>query len=232
MDVLGDLVSPERGDDTLWIHRPGPRSRSWSGEQFCVDAWKAGNLLRHYGVREGAAVALLDGGEQPDPQALIGLFGAWTLGAAVRPNPSDLDGVDAVVGPTDGLDGRDLPPGCKALGFGDPPDDPTVAHFEGERWSENPVQFPADVEPSDPALEAGGQEYTHAELLADGRDVSEAYGLGADDRVGLQTSLSDPEAVVAGVIAPLLASATITLGGEATATVRARDGRVELSERR
>ncbi|MFW6018816.1 MAG: hypothetical protein ACOCPX_08335 [Halapricum sp.] len=230
MDVLGDLVSPERGDDTLWIHRPGPRSRSWSGEQFCVDAWKAGNLLRHYGVREGATVAVLEGAEPPDPQALIALFGAWTLGATVRVAPADLEGVDVVVGSTDSLDDRELPPGCKALGFGEPPDDPTVAHFEGERWSENPVQFPAEVDPSDRALATNDSEYTHAELLADGHSVLETFGLGADDRVALQVNLSDPETVVVGVLAPLLAGATITLGGEATAVVTERDGTIQLSE--
>ncbi|QSG09086.1 acyl-CoA synthetase family protein [Halapricum desulfuricans] len=229
MDVLGDLVSPERGDDRLWIHRPGPRSRSWSGEQFRVDAWKASNLLRHYGVREGATVGLLNGDGPPDPQALIALFGAWTLGGTVRPNPVDMDGVDVVVGPTDALDGRDLPPGCKAMGFGRPPDDPTVAHFEGERWSENPVPFPADVKPSDRALRTDDGEYTHAELLADGEQASEKFGLGADDIVALRASLSDAGAVVAGVLAPLLSGATITLGDEATITVTGDDGTATVS---
>ncbi len=235
MDVLGDLVHPERGTDELWIHRSGPRSRSWSGEQFCVDAWKAGNLLRHYGIREGTTVGLFDGSdlessdEAPNPQAIIALFGAWTLGASVAVDPASLDGLDALVGPADRLDGRELPPGCKAMGYGSRPEDPTVAHFEGERWSENPVQFPADVKSADPALQADGGEWTHAELLAAGRRVREAYGIESDDRVALLASLSDSGAIIAGILTPLLVGATITLDGESTVTVAERDGAIRPS---
>ena len=238
MDVLGGLVHPERGTDELWIHRPGPRSRSWSGEQFCVDAWKAGNLLRHYGIREGTTVGLFDGtgaeetdtSETPNPQAIIALFGAWTLGASVAAEPASLDGLDVLVGPADRLDGRELPPGCKAMGYGGRPEDPTVAHFEGERWSENPVQFPADVESADPALQVEGDEWTHAELLAAGRRVREEYDIDPDDRVALSASLSDPGAIIAGTLTPLLASATITLDGESTVTVAERDGAIRPSD--
>jgi len=238
MDVLADLVRPERGTDQLWIHRPGPRSRSWSGEQFCVDAWKAGNLLRHYGIREGTTVGLFDGtgseetntNETPNPQAIIALFGAWTVGASVATDPVSLDGLDVLVGPADRLDGRELPPGCKAMGYGGRPEDPTVAHFEGERWSENPVQFPADVEPADPALQTESDDRTHAELLAAGRRVREEHGIESDDRVALSASLSELGAVVAGILTPLLAGATITLDGESTVTVAERDGAIRPSD--
>lgn len=238
MDALADLVHPERGTDQLWIHRPGPRSRSWSGEQFCVDAWKAGNLLRHYGIREGTTVGLFDGtcseetnaNETPNPQAIIALFGAWTVGASVTTDPVSLDGLDVLVGPADRLDGRELPPGCKAMGFGGRPEDPTVAHFEGERWSENPIQFPADIEPADPALQTDGGEWTHVELLAAGRRVREEHGIEPDDRIALSASLSELGAVVAGILAPLLAGATITLDGESTVTVAERDGAIRPSD--
>lgn len=232
MNVLGDLVHPERGTDELWIHRPGPRSRSWSGEQFCVEAWKAGNLLRHYGIREGTTVGFRDDSDPdgtPNAQAIIALFGAWTVGASVDVDPASLERVDVLVGPADRLDGRELPPGCKAIGYGGRPEDPTVAHFEGERWSENPVQFPAEIKPADPALRAKGAELTHAELLAAGRRAREECSIEPTDRVALSASLSDPGAVVVGILAPLLAGATITLGGESTVTVAERDGAIRPS---
>lgn len=227
MDVLGDLVSPDRGGDALWIHRPGPRSRSWSGDQFSVDAWKAGNLLRHYGVREGAAVGIIgaiDEADPPSPQALIGLFGAWILGAGVRLEPAETEGIDVLVGPSEALDHRELTPGCKAMGFGDSPEDPTVVHFEGERWSENPVRFPAEVGPVDTALLTDDGPRSHADVLGIAAEMIEAYGITSSDRVALTASLSEPRTVIAGVVAPLLAGATITLGEEATLVVAEQDG--------
>lgn len=221
MDVIGDLVARDRGENTLWIDRPGPRSRSWSGEQFCVDAWKAGNLLRHYGVHEGSTVGVLDGADErgaPSPQALIGLFGAWLLGANVTVNPGPTPDVRALVGPTPAIDAANLPAGSKALGFGTSPEDPTVAHFEGERWSENPTRFPADVGSDVTAVLDEEQSYTHAELLAAGRRIGEKEDLQACSRVGLDGLRSAGE-IVAGVIAPLQAGATVALGSEADLVV-------------
>ncbi|MFB6189557.1 MAG: hypothetical protein ABEI57_06705 [Halapricum sp.] len=231
MDVLGDLVDPDRGDDALWIHRPGPRSRSWSGRQFCIDAWKTGNLLRHYGVHESSTVGVLDGPNEPgrsdagtSPQALLALFGAWVLGADVQVDPPAGADVRALVGPTAWLEDVETPPGCKALGYGTPPEDPTIAHFEGERWSENPVKFPAETAPDDVALRTESGLFSHADLLSAGQKVVETHDLGPDDRIALSAPLSDPGTIVAGVVAPLLAGGTITLGGEATLTVADRDG--------
>lgn len=232
MDVLGDLVDPERGSDALWIHRPGPRTRSWSGTQFCVDAWKAGNLFRHYGVHEGSTVAILDGPDDPgddtlgptSPQALIALFGAWVLGANVRVDPPTDPDARLLVGPTTWLDDYELPPGSKPVGFGREPQDPTVVHFESERWSENPVKFPADVDGSDAALLTDEDSINHHQVLEAAQTVVDTHDIDADDRIALDAPLAHPGTVVAGVIAPLCAGATVTVGDEATLTVADRDG--------
>jgi hypothetical protein len=228
MDVLGDLVDPDRGGESLWIHRPGSRSRSWSGRQFCVDAWKAGNLFRHYGVHEGATVsvadATTDSDPTPSPQALVGLFGAWVLGASVRTDPSESPPGRVFLVPADAVDRFDLRPETTALGYGSEPADPTVVHFEEQRWSENPVKFPAEVDADATALHTDAESFSHGQLLAAGRQVVADYDLGSVDRVALAASLADPGAVVAGVIAPLLSGTTITLGGEASLTVGNREG--------
>jgi len=228
MDVLGDLVDPDRGGESLWLHRPGSRSRSWSGRQFCIDAWKAGNLLRHYGVHEGATVSLADGTTDadpvPSPQALVALFGAWVLGASVCTDPPESPPGRAFVAPAGKVGKYDSRPETTALGYGSPPEDPTVVHFEEQRWSENPIQFPATVEADDTALETDAESFSHADLLAAGQRVADEHDLDSVDRVGLSASLEDPGTVVAGVIAPLLAGTTITLGGEASLVVADRDG--------
>jgi hypothetical protein len=228
MDVLGDLVDPDRGGESLWIHRPGSRSRSWSGRQFCIDAWKAGNLFRHYGVHEDATVsvadATTDSDQIPSPQALLGLFGAWVLGAAVRVDPGEIPPGRVFLAPTEAVDRFDLRPETTALGYGAEPTDPTVVHFEEQRWSENPVKFPAEVSADAAALHTDAESFSHDQLLAAGRQVVDDYDLDSVERIALAAPLADPGAVVAGVIAPLLSGTTITLGGEAPLTVADRAG--------
>lgn len=228
MNVLGDLVDPDRGGESVWIHRPGSRSRSWSGRQFCIDAWKAGNLLRHYGAHEGATVSIADGAtvdeSTPSPQALIALFGAWALGARVSVDPPESPPGRAFVAPTQAVDQYDLRPETTALGYDASPEDPTVVHFEEQRWSENPIQFPASVEPADTALETEVEAFSHAELLTAGQRVADEYDLESIERIGLAASLDDSGAVVAGVIAPLLSGTTITLGGDASLVVADCEG--------
>ena len=225
MDVLGDLVAPERRSDRLAYERPGERSRSYSYAAFCTDAWKAGNLLRHYGVREGATVGVLDGPKEPEsredatgtpvPESLLALLGASGLGADVVFDPPAEPDVRALVGPAAWLDSYDLPPGSKALAYGGPPDDPTVAHFERELWSENPIPFPEEVDPGATALRSGGTAYSHESLLAAARGVVAEFDLDEGSRVATETPLSTVGEVVAGVLAPLLAGGTITVGSEA-----------------
>lgn len=228
MNVLGDLVDPDRGGESLWIHRPGSRSRSWSGRQFCVDAWKAGNLFRHYGVHEDATVSVADATTDsdpiPSPQALVGLFGAWVLGAGVRVGPAESPPGRVFLAPSGAVEQYDRRPETTALGYGEPPADPTVVHFEEQRWSENPVKFPATVSGDATALDTDTESFSHSQLLTAGQQVANEYDIDAVDRVALAAPLADPGAVVAGVIAPLLSETTITLGGEAGLTVADRDG--------
>ncbi|MFW5978173.1 MAG: hypothetical protein ACOCP2_02935 [Halohasta sp.] len=235
MDLLGDLVDPGLGGESLWIHRPGSRSRSWSGRQFCVDAWKAGNLLRHYGVHEGATVSIADGATAeepiPSPQAVIGLFGAWVLGASVRLDPPPSPHGRAFLVPSTRVAQYDPGPETTTLGFDGPPEEPTVVHFEEQRWSENPVRFPAEIQSDAVALETDAESFSHEHLLETAREIVEEYDLQSADRVALAASLADPGAVVAGLIAPLLAGTAITLGGDADVTVADRDEESSAGDR-
>jgi hypothetical protein len=86
-----------------------------------------------------------------------------------------------------------------------------VTHFERELWSENPTEPPELVESDDPAVRADGEEFTHAQLLDVSRDIVESHGLDETSRVLLATGLTEPGALVAGVLAPLVSGGTILL---------------------
>lgn len=232
MDTLGDVVAPDRRSEALAYERPGDRSRSYSYNALCTDTWKAGNLMRHYGVREGVAVGVVDGPKDPEgdrsirpiPESLLAVFGAAALGAPVRLDPPAEPDVRALVCPDHRRSDYTLAPGSKYLAYGGPPEDPTVAHFERELWSENPIQFPDPVDPDSVAVVDADGEYTHAALLSAAEGVVEAYGLTADDSVAIDTPLDDAGTLVAGVLAPLSVGGTITTGGDAALVVGEGDG--------
>lgn len=229
MDVVGDLLGRERRSDDLALWT-GTRAGSYSYEACCTNAWKAGNLLHHYGVRADATVAV-DTGESPTsltPPPLLALLGAALVGARVRFDPSpatvaaDAEGgtagaVRALVAPVARLDRYDPGPRTQVLAYGDVPDAPGVAHFEAETWSQNPTVPPESVEPEAVAVVAE-REYTHECLLTAAGGVVAEYEIGADSEVVLRAPLSTPGAVVAGVLAPLSVGGTVVLDGERAGT--------------
>jgi acyl-CoA synthetase (AMP-forming)/AMP-acid ligase II len=71
----------------------------------------------------------------------------------------------------------------------------------------------------------GSTAYTHREVLAAATRVVDAAGLDADMSVGLRAPLTDPRAVVAGVVAPLSVGGTVVLPeGASDADVFVGDG--------
>ncbi|MFB6140610.1 MAG: hypothetical protein ABEJ26_09275 [Halosimplex sp.] len=222
MDVIGDLVARERRSDDLAV-RTDSRAGSYSYEKFCTNAWKTGNLLRHYGVRGGATVAV-DAGDPLTPPPLLALFGASLLGATARFAEPDRSGSKALVVPGSRVDAYDPDPGTKTLVYGEAPDDPEFAHFEAEMWSENPTNPPDRVGSTDAALAAGDEEYSHEQVLDAAERVVAEHGFTEGDEVAVRAPLSDPGAVVAGVVAPILAGATVLVDRDATGTVAVADG--------
>lgn len=218
MDTLAEVLARGREREGTVLEAPG-RSAPHSYREFAANAWKAGNLLRHYGVRPGTRVALVVGPKRPagdevgrlgtaaDP--LLALFGAAAAGAAVDVTPETRVEARALVAPAAWLDRYEAVPGCSTLAYGGPPDRPEIAHFERERWSENATEPPGSVAPADPVLRAGDSEYTHAALLAAARGVVDDHALEPGDIVAVDAPLTSAGTVAAGVVAPLLAGATI-----------------------
>jgi hypothetical protein len=179
-------------------------------------AYKTGNALRHRGVRAGATVAVVDDGSA---NPLFCLFGAALLGARVRFGPGEAVDARVLAGPTEELDEYDLPTGGQRVGWGNQPTDPSWMHFERDVWSENPAFPEPTVSPSDELLPG----VTHGDALAAAERV--AGKLDETDTVALRAPLSEPGVVVSGVLAPLLAGASVLFpDGDAIGTVAVGEG--------
>jgi len=218
MQLLSELVAAGREREGVLFSTP-ERSAPYSYRDFCTNVWKGGNLMRHYGVREAMVVAIVVGPKNPTDGDEPGYL---------RDCP---DGLLAVLAAT--LDGAvvDLAPGTKALAYGGPSDDPTVAGFERELWSENPLQPPGERAPDDPALRDDEGTYTHGEVLAASERVVEAYAIDAETTVAFRAPATSVGAVVAGLLAPMRAGATVRFGDDTASDVAVAGVDVDVPEK-
>jgi len=207
-DVVGGLDDPDR---------PAIRAgRVHDARETRSRIYKTGNALRHRGVREDAGVAILD---VAAPQALHAFFGAALLGATVRFGPDRVVEERVLAGPTERLADYDEAPGGQRVGWGSPPTDPSWMHFERDVWSENPA-FPEPTVTAETGVLPG---VTHGELVATAESV--AADLDSEDVVTVRAPLSHPGTVAAGVVAPLVAGASVLLPADGeTGTVAVADG--------
>jgi hypothetical protein len=211
--TVDELFSRDRRDDaTALVDATG---REYDRHWLCTSAWKAGNFLRHSGVREGVTVGVVGSG----PLALLAFFGTTLLEGRTRFGPpADLAGDESfrtLVAPTAEIDAYELPRGAQRVCYGDAPDDPGIHHFDAGLWSENPSFPPLSIAPETPLLTDGSRTLTHGDALEVARTVIDAQGIGAGDWVVVRTPLADLRTVIAGVLAPLLADGTIVLVDEA-----------------
>jgi hypothetical protein len=216
MDVLGDAVARERRSDATALLAPAV-GRRYDYRRFCTSAWKTGNFLRYLGVRDGAGVAVAD---DPLPEPALTLYGAAALGAVVRFGPPAEIGSDvrALVVPAADVDAYAFGPETKAVVYGDPPADPSVSYFERDIWSENPTAPPDRVDPDAPLLRTAEGTYSHAEVLRTARTVIDRHGIDPESVVAVRGSFTEPTVVVAGLVAPIVAGAAISLGPDADGT--------------
>jgi hypothetical protein len=210
MDTLRGLLARERRGERITLH-DATSGREYDAHRLLTNAWKTGNFLHHCGVRGGHTVAIVG----KTPEALLGFLGAASLGATARFDPPATTDARAVLAPTDTIEEFDLPPGGTRVGYGDPPDNAHIKHFERDVWSENPTLAPATVEPTDPALATDESVFTHADLLA-AEGAIEHADIQAGTTVAVRAPLAHPGTIAASVVAPLLADATITLPSTGT----------------
>ncbi|QFU83639.1 hypothetical protein [Natronorubrum aibiense] len=212
--TVDELLTRELRDDrTALVDATG---REFDHHWLCTTSWKAGNFLRHSGVRKGVTVGIV--GE--NPLALLAFLGTAMLkGTTQFEPPTDLeDEADfrALVAPVEVLEsGRyDLPPGAQRVGYGSKPNEPDIHHFDAGVWSENPSFPPLDIDPETVLLADGDRTVTHGAALEAASKLIDEYGLETGDRVVVREPLSDPRVLIAGVLAPLLAEGVIVLAGD------------------
>lgn len=237
MDTLKALVSAGRERDGTAIEI-ADRVAPYSYDKFCTNAWKAGNLLGHYGAQSvgelAVAVGPKTGAKAPvgtvDAAApLLAVLGGTLLGATVDVRPGPAIETRTFVYPAGWGDNYEIPPECTRLAYGGPPEDPSVVHFEREAWSENPIEPPEPVGSDDDALRVDGATYTHETLLDGAADVADRYDIDDEDRVVLAADATEPGALVAGVLAPLSVGATVVVAKQDDGTAVA-DGDVVVTD--
>ena len=228
METLRGLLARDRRSDRPAFRAPRGPDHDHDYRRLLTNAWKTGNFLSHLGVRSRRTVGIA--GRRP--AAVLAFLGTASIGGVARFDPPTPIDARAVVAPTEGIDGFELPPGSTRVAYGDPPDDPDVAHFERDVWSENPTLAPADLAADHPALATAESSITHAELLDAAERVIERTELTPGDAVVVRASLALPGTVATGLVAPLLAGATVvfpddeTVGDVAIATGSAPEGSV------
>ena len=208
MDVVGDVLARERRSRDLAIVTPDGRERTY--HDLITNAYKAANVLRYLGAREGATVAV-----HPDPgfHPTLAFLGAAGLGASVRFDPAaGLDAGDRVVLVPTAEESTAAPaPGTNLAVFGGPPTRPETTHWEQELWSENPGMVPSTVEPTDPVVRDPTGSLSHQRLLALADAAIKAAAIDADTRVVVRAPITDNRALAAGVVAPLVTGGTVVL---------------------
>lgn len=197
MNTVEDLLDLPHPDDDLAL-RTGRRRYEYA--RFRATAYKTANYLRYNGVGGGRTVAIVD---DPAPEAVFGFLGAALLGGRARFAPDQPVEAAVLLGPTEDLDEYDVAGGCKRIGYGSEPDDPSVAFFERDIWSENPFFPKMDVNGSAVLTD----EWTQSAALGAAEKVAET--LSTDDVVTIRGPLSDPAISVAGILGPLVAGAAI-----------------------
>jgi len=219
MDTVAALLAAVREREGVAFDAPD-RTTAYSSRELATTAWKAANLLSHFGVRPGARVAVVVGPGDPGPddepgylaatpQPLLAALGALRLGASVDLAPGATVDATALVAPAAWLDRYDAAPGCTRLAYGDQPSDPAVEHFERQVWSENPVEPPETVDPDAVALADG--KTTQSDLLAEAASIAAAHDM-TDRRIAVRGRL-DGTVLARGVFAPLSAGGTV-VGGQ------------------
>ncbi|MCU4741747.1 hypothetical protein OB955_17595 [Halobacteria archaeon AArc-m2/3/4] len=226
--TVGDLFERERRSEEPALE--DATGRVYDYHWLCTSSWKAGNFLRHSGVRRGVTVGVVGDG----PLALLAFFGTALLEGTTRfEPPEDLEdeysanpGSNArpengtergtaefrtLVAPVDALERYTLPQGAQRVGYGRKPDDPAVHHFDAGLWSENPSFPTLEIDPETPLLSDGEGRYTHRTVLETAQRIVDEWGIDDETRVRVNAELADPRAVTAGVIAPLAAGGTVVL---------------------
>lgn len=191
--------------------------RAYDAHWLLTSAWKAGNFLRHTGVRRGVTVGVDGRG----PLAILSFFGTALLEGRTwfdPPAKAVTDGaIRTLVAPAAALAESDRPSTMQAVCYDGEPPAPDVHHLDAGLWSENPSFPPVDIDPETAllAVDGGDRSITHVDALGAAETVATEHAIGSGSRVGVEASFADPRVVVAGILAPLVSGGVTVLEGSA-----------------
>lgn len=182
-----------------------------------TDNWvakTANMIIEDLGARPGDRISLL---LPTHWQTVVWYLACWTAGVVAAPG-AEPGGADHVVTDPDGLERAAACPGERVLvpmrPFGAP------AAFVPPGVFDYAAEVPAygdQFAPYSPvtddllALERDGGSATGAELVAAARDAAAGWGLDAGNRALVTEDLGTPDGLLAGLLAPLAAGASVVL---------------------
>jgi hypothetical protein len=202
-ETLRDVLARDRRTDAPALV-DAAANREYDYRRCLTTAWKTGLFFRNEGVRGGMRVAVAS---DPIPESVLSFLGAGLLGAVVEFDAAVDEQTKALVVPTERLDEFDAPPGTRRVGYGTEPDDPGVAYWERDVWSENPTLPPDRVAPDAPLLAADGRTYSHGDLLGAARQVACEHDLTTSDPVAGRGPPPPPGSAAGGTPPPRAAGA-------------------------
>lgn len=223
MHLVGDLIARDRRSRDAALVTEAGRERTY--HDLITNAYKAANVFRYLGAREGATIAVEP---RPTVHTILGFLGAAGLGAAVRfdPHAGIAAGDRVVLADVSDEGALDPAPGTNLAVFGGPPDRAATTHWEQELWSENPGMPPSSIDRSDPVLRESEHTVSHATALSAAASLVDSHGIDSETRVVLRADFSRPAAVIVGLIAPLLVVGAVVL---TDTTVQAADPRGDIA---
>jgi uncharacterized protein (TIGR03089 family) len=215
-ELLRDAARPDPGRPfvTFYDDETGERVEL-SFTTF--DNWvaKTANMIvEDLAARPGERVSLLLPSHW---QTVVWYVACWTAGVVAAPGAEPAS-TDHVVTDPAGLELAAACPGEKVLvpmrPFGAPAAvvPPGVYDYAAEvpAYGDQFAPF-AVITDAMPALERDGRVSTGAEVVAAARDAAKHWGLGPTDRVLVDADLATEEGLLAGLLAPLAAGASVVL---------------------
>jgi hypothetical protein len=226
MSTLWELLSDENRGDAIAC-RLGDE-RIYDYHRFLTTAWKAGNYLRHFGVREDVVVGITD---HRIPEPLFAALGSWLLGGLVWFEPPLGADLRVLVCPASNIDSYDSAVGFSRIAYGGSTEDESIEHFEEGLWSQNPTIPPERPSPRTRAFTTGNRSYTQRCLLDAASRFSKDKDLEEGMDVVIRSSLTNPGTIVA-ILGTIHSTATLVLppsGSESDADT-ATSGDVTIGE--
>ncbi len=204
--TLVDLLSSNADTDAVALGAPAAGEQVYTYDRLATTSRSTATVLAAAGLDADSFIAIAPA---PAAETVIGFLGAAILGARVRFSGPARAPVDAVFGPTDTVRRYQVPDDALRIGFGERSEDDRIRHFARAVWRAEDALPDAPVLPTTTVLSDGNAAYTHRRLIRTGQAVIAARGITPDTELAVRAPLTDPRTIAAGLIAPLLAGATI-----------------------